>query len=505
MRPNAAIEVATVISPRAHGSARPRRMLQASTNGSGPSRAVTLRDRGGDRRERGVVPRALRGDPQMQARRGPRELPDRAQRRLRLGQRRAPPHDAVACLGRRRVRQLARRRGPGAGVDREAPGRAGARVVEVPRHLRAGADRGHLDPAGERQRRLRERKRAPETGVSSGDALQRLVHSRATLRGRAAVGQVGSGTVMPDLRWGLTVPFTGIPLAEHGDLYRRIETAGYDDVWTSETAGYDGFTPLALAAAHTERLRLATGVVNPYTRGPAVLAQHCAALADASRGRFVLGLGSSSNVIVERWNGVPFEKPLSRMRAAIEGLRPVLAGDRGPGGFKLETPPPYPVPIVVAALRGKMLALAAELGDGAFTNFLPLSGTRQVAEAFGAPDKELVCRFFCFPDAEEAALPAARRMLVAYATVPVYAAFFRWLGWGERIDPMVAAWEDGDRKRALELVPDDLVREVCVFGDGGAMHERLRAFADDGITTFVLAPMCEPAEVLRFVEALAPR
>jgi probable F420-dependent oxidoreductase len=310
---------------------------------------------------------------------------------------------------------------------------------------------------------------------------------------------------MPDLRWALTVPFTGIPLAEHGNLFRRIEAAGYDDVWTSETAGYDGFTPLALAAVHTERLRLATGVVNPFTRGPAVLAQHCAALADASGGRFALGLGSSSNVIVERWNGVPFEKPLSRMRATIEALRPVLAGDRGPGGFRLETPPDGPVPIVVAALRGKMLALAAELGDGAFTNFLPLSGTRQVADAFGAPDKELVCRFFCFPAPEEEALPAARRMLVAYATVPVYAAFFRWLGWEERIDPMVSAWEDGDRARALELVPDELVREVFLFGDGDAQRERLRAFADGGITTFVLAPVCEPAQVPDFIDAMAPR
>jgi probable F420-dependent oxidoreductase len=310
---------------------------------------------------------------------------------------------------------------------------------------------------------------------------------------------------MPDLRWGLTVPFSGVPLSAHADLLRRIEAAGYDDVWTSETAGYDGFTPLALAAVHTERLRLGTGVVNPYTRGPAVLAQHCAALADASGGRFVLGLGSSSNVIVERWNGVPFEKPLSRMRAAIEALRPVLAGDRGPGGFKLETPPAAPVPIVVAALRGRMLALAAELGDGAFTNFLPLSGTAQVAEAFGAPDKELVCRFFCFPAPEDEALPAARRMLVAYATVPVYAAFFRWLGWGERIDPMVAAWEEGDRGRALELVPDELVREAFVFGDAGAQHERLQAFADGGITTFVLTPICEPAGLAAFIDGLAPR
>src|SRR3954451_3785000 len=163
---------------------------------------------------------------------------------------------------------------------------------------------------------------------------------------------------MPDLRWALTVPFSGIPLAEHGELYRRIEAAGYDDVWTSETAGYDGFTPLALAAVHTERLRLATGVVNPFTRGPAVLAQHCAALADASGGRFVLGLGSSSNVIVERWNGVPFEKPLSRMRDTIEGLRPVLAGERGFGGFRLETPPASPVPVLGAALGGGMVGRA---------------------------------------------------------------------------------------------------------------------------------------------------
>jgi len=309
---------------------------------------------------------------------------------------------------------------------------------------------------------------------------------------------------MPDLRWALTIPFSGVPLAAHGDLFRRIEAAGYDDVWTSETAGYDGFTPLALAAVHTERLRLATGVVNPFTRGPAVLAQHCAALADASGGRFVLGLGSSSNVIVERWNGVPFEKPLSRMRATIEALRPVLAGERGPGGFKLETAPEAPVPIVVAALRGKMLGLAAELGDGAFTNFLPLSGTRQVAEAFGAPEKELVCRFFCFPAPADEALPAARRMLVAYATVPVYTAFFRWLGWSERIDPMLAAWEDGDRRRAVELVPDELVREVFLFGDAAAQRERLQAFAEGGITTFVLTPVCEPHEVPRFVDELAP-
>jgi probable F420-dependent oxidoreductase len=310
---------------------------------------------------------------------------------------------------------------------------------------------------------------------------------------------------MPELRWGLTLPFAGVPLAGHADLFRRAEAAGYDDLWTGETNGPDGFTPLALAAAHTERVRLGTGIVNPFTRGPAVLAQHAAALADASRGRFVLGLGSSSNVIVERWNQVRFEKPLTRMREAIEVLRPVLVGERGPGGFRLEQPPAHEIPIVVAALRGRMLALAGELGDGAFTNFLPLSGVGQVVEAFGAPGKELVCRFFCVPQPEAEGMATAKFMFAAYGTVPVYAAFFRWLGWGEQLAPTLEAWQAGDRKRALELVPEDLVREIFVFGGPEAIRERLARFASGGITTLVLTPICGPAELPAVIDALAPR
>jgi probable F420-dependent oxidoreductase len=307
-----------------------------------------------------------------------------------------------------------------------------------------------------------------------------------------------------DVRWGLTVPFAGVALADHGELFRRAEAAGYDDLWTGDTNGPDGFTPLVLAAAHTERVRLGTGIVSAFTRGPAVLAQHAAALADVSRGRFVLGLGSSSNVIVERWNGVPFEKPLSKVRSAVEALRPVLAGERGPGGFKLETAPAYPIPIVVAALRGKMLALAAEIADGAFTNFLPISSAHQVAEAFGAPDKELVCRFFCVPQAEGEGMATARFLFAAYGSVPVYTAFFHWLGWGERIDPMVEAWQSGDRVKALELVPEDLVREIFLFGSPGQMRERLAEFAAAGVTTFVLSAMCGPDDLPAFIDGLAP-
>ncbi|MCU0257743.1 MAG: LLM class flavin-dependent oxidoreductase, partial [Solirubrobacteraceae bacterium] len=153
---------------------------------------------------------------------------------------------------------------------------------------------------------------------------------------------------MPETRWGLTLPFAGVPLAEHPAYVRLADEAGYDDLWTGETAGPDGFTPLIVASQHTRRLRLATGIVNPFTRGRALLAQQTAAMADVTGGRFVLGLGASSNVIVERWNGVPFEKPLSKIRATVEYLRPVLAGERGAGGFRLESPPAEPVPIVLA-------------------------------------------------------------------------------------------------------------------------------------------------------------
>jgi alkanesulfonate monooxygenase SsuD/methylene tetrahydromethanopterin reductase-like flavin-dependent oxidoreductase (luciferase family) len=247
-------------------------------------------------------------------------------------------------------------------------------------------------------------------------------------------------------------------------------------------------------------MRLGTGVVNPYTRGVAVLAQHAAALADASGGRFVLGIGSSSDVIVERWNQRAFEKPLTRVRESVTVLREVLAGGRGPGGFKLETPPAHPVPIVIAALRDRMLRLGGELGDGTFVNFLPLSATEHVVarirEGANGPT-EVICRFFCIPGD---GIDAARFMFAAYATVPVYEAFFRALGYGEQIDPMVAAWRDGDRKGAVAKAPEELIREIFVLGDPAAMKERLHAFAERGITTLVLTPIGDPD----LIEALAP-
>jgi probable F420-dependent oxidoreductase len=306
-------------------------------------------------------------------------------------------------------------------------------------------------------------------------------------------------------RWGLTLPFAGVPLAATEPLVRQAEAAGWDDLWTGDTNGPDGFTPLALAAAWTERMRLGTGVVSVFTRGPAVLAQQAAALADASGGRFVLGLGASSDVIVERWNRVAFERPLSKVRDTVAALRPVFAGERGPGGFKLDTPPVAPVPIYVAALRDRMLGLSGSIADGTCLNFLPLSSAEQVVRAIAPQDgHDIVCTCFCIPRPAEDGLGLARFMFAGYATVPVYEAFFRGLGWGDAIDSMVDAWRAGDRKGAAALAPEELLREIFVFGGADEMRERLAAFAAAGITTLCLMPICEPDELPAFIDGMAP-
>jgi probable F420-dependent oxidoreductase len=307
-------------------------------------------------------------------------------------------------------------------------------------------------------------------------------------------------------RWGLTLPLPNLPLREHAELARAAEAAGYTDLWSGETQGPDGFTPLALCANWTERARLGTGVVGVFTRGPALLAQQAAALSDASGGRFVLGIGASSDRIVEGWNQMPFAKPLTKMSQTVKFLRVAFAGERTSTGFKLERAPTEPVPIVLAALRGKMLRLAVERADGAFTNFLPLAALPKVtAELDGAPEGfELLCRFFCLPGEREQVEPLARFMFASYATVPVYEAFFRWLGYGDRIDEMVGAWKVKDREAAVAAAPWELIEDTFIFGTPGEMRERLEAYVAGGITLPIVTPITPPDQLGEMIEALAP-
>jgi alkanesulfonate monooxygenase SsuD/methylene tetrahydromethanopterin reductase-like flavin-dependent oxidoreductase (luciferase family) len=200
------------------------------------------------------------------------------------------------------------------------------------------------------------------------------------------------------------------------------------------------------------------------------------------------------------------ERPLSKMSETIDFLREVFGGGRADGGFKLEQPPAEPVPIVVAALRGKMLRLAAEKGDGAFTNFLPLAGLPKVTQALeGAPGGfELLCRFFCVPGRREEVEPLARWMFASYATVPFYEAFFRWLGYGERIDEMVAAWKRKDRDAASAAAPWDLIEDIFILGEPAEMKERLGRYIEGGITLPILTPVTSPDRFAELIEALGP-
>jgi alkanesulfonate monooxygenase SsuD/methylene tetrahydromethanopterin reductase-like flavin-dependent oxidoreductase (luciferase family) len=131
----------------------------------------------------------------------------------------------------------------------------------------------------------------------------------------------------------MTVPISGVPLAEHAAVYAALRGAGFTDLWSSEVAGADGFTPLALAAAWEPQLRLGTAIAPVFTRGPGLLAMTASALADAAPGRFVLGIGASSPVVVGDWNGIAFEEPFARTRDMLAFLQPALRGETVDGAF----------------------------------------------------------------------------------------------------------------------------------------------------------------------------
>jgi probable F420-dependent oxidoreductase len=307
-------------------------------------------------------------------------------------------------------------------------------------------------------------------------------------------------------RWGLTLPLPGTKLADHRPLVEQAEADGYTDLWTGETGGPDGFTPLALSAAWTERVRLGTGIVGVFQRGPALLAQQAAAMTDASSGRFVLGIGASSDRMVAGWNRIPFEKPLSKVEDTLDFLRVALAGERTETGFKLETAPSAPTPIVLAALRGKMLRLAVEKADGAFSNFLPLGGLPKVTAQLtdSDPGFELLCRFFCIPGKKEEVEGLARFMFSSYVTVPVYANFFRWLGYGDQIEAMCEAWANKDRQGAAAAAPWELIEDTFLLGSPEQIRARLDEYVAGGITLPIVTPITTPDRMPELIRALAP-
>ncbi|GAB3877737.1 LLM class F420-dependent oxidoreductase [Kibdelosporangium lantanae] len=313
--------------------------------------------------------------------------------------------------------------------------------------------------------------------------------------------------------WGVTLPLAGVPLAEHRDLVKELPDLGYTDVWSAETAGTDAFTPLALVAEWAPQLRLGTAIAPVYTRGPGLLAMTAATLAELAPDRFVLGIGTSSPVIVESWNAVEFTEPFGRTRDTLRFLRAALAGEKvsatyptfSVAKFKLERPPQPPPRIMLAALRPGMLRLARREADGAITNWLAPTDVPKVRAVVG-PDFELVARIFVCPTEDVAAARGLGRLLISsYLTVPVYKAFHDWLGREELLRPMHEAWAAGDRKAANAAIPDEVVDDLIVHGSPDRCRERVAEYVAAGLDTPVINVLPTGEDPGKLVRALAPR
>ena len=316
----------------------------------------------------------------------------------------------------------------------------------------------------------------------------------------------------------MTIPFDGAPLHAQRDWIVELADLGYTDVWSSEANGADAFTPLALTSVWAPSLRLGTAIVPAFTRGPGCLAQSVGSLAQAAPGRVALGVGTSSNVIVEGWNGIPFDQPYQRTRDLVRFLRQALAGEKVSQeyetfkvrGFKLGVVPPEPVPILVAALREGMLRLAGKEGDGAIINWLSADDVATVApivhEAGGGEPREIVARIFvAVNDDAETVRNMGRYAIAAYLNVPVYAAFHDWLGRGEMLADMWRLWKEGDRRAALAAIPASLVDELIIWGSPEACREHVQRYIDNGVTTPALALLPFGGDTRQAVRDLAPR
>ncbi|MBX7266206.1 LLM class F420-dependent oxidoreductase [Micromonospora sp. Llam7] len=301
----------------------------------------------------------------------------------------------------------------------------------------------------------------------------------------------------------MTVPLGGIPLADHAAVYAALAEAGYTDVWSSEVNGTDAFTPLALAAAWQPRLRLGTAITPAFTRGPGLLAMSAAALADVAPGRFALGIGASSPVVVSDWNAVEFTEPFRRTRDMLRFLRAALRGETVDGAFDtfavrrfaLERPPVVPPPLLLAALRPGMLRLAAAEADGVILNWLAAADVPRAVAELGQrrPQFDVVARIFVCPTEDAAhARTLGRRMITSYLTVPAYAAFHRWLGRQDALAGMWQAWAAGDRRGALAAVPDEVVDALILHGSPEQCRKQVHRYVEAGVDVPVLALLPTP-------------
>jgi len=260
---------------------------------------------------------------------------------------------------------------------------------------------------------------------------------------------------------------------------RLAEDLGYDSIWIPEAWAYEQFQLLTEIALATRTLKLGTGITNVFSRSPGLLAMSAATLDEISEGRAILGLGTSGKVVVENFHGVPYVKPLTRLRETIGILRALWRGDRlspemstlfDARHFKLEmTPRRADIPIYVASLQEKAIREVGRVADGWIPTFWPYrhlndgiallaAGARETGRDPGGVE---VAAFLGVVPLDDVA--TARSMLKPLVSFYIggmgtyYHALFCRYGFKENADRVRALYESGDRKQAAAAVSDDLV------------------------------------------------
>ncbi|MET0143340.1 MAG: LLM class flavin-dependent oxidoreductase [Ilumatobacteraceae bacterium] len=304
-----------------------------------------------------------------------------------------------------------------------------------------------------------------------------------------------------------------------GDYVVEVERLGVDTIWSAEAWGSDAVVPLAYMAARTRTVRLATGIMQVTARAPAVTAMTAMTLNRASEGRFSLGLGLSGPQVVEGFHGVRYSRPLERLRETVEVVRAAMAGQRVrldgnqvrlplPGGegkaLRIALPPQPDVPILLAALGPKALAMTGAIADGwVGTCFVPETGHHYLEHlAAGAASAGRTLDGFqisaggplAFADDATRLLTGRKRHLAFQLSAMgspqtnFYNNAFSRIGFAEAAAEVRRLWLDGHHEAAVSAVPDELAVRTSLIGTPADVRERVRAYRAAGVTMLQAQP-----------------
>ena len=316
-----------------------------------------------------------------------------------------------------------------------------------------------------------------------------------------------------DATLAVTAPLPGLTADASLELAQQAGEWGYRAVWAAEVDGPDCFTILGALAATTD-YQLGVAVVPVQTRTAFVLGMSAVAMAQLSQGRFALGVGASSEVLVSRFGGQPFDRPLSHLREAVEALRPILRGERSTfegryvkiGGYKMPSPPPAPVPLYLGSLNPRSLRMAGELADGLCINQIAPKHVPRMLDEVRAGAKEagrelpsdfpVVARLFCLvTDDAPAARQVIKMIFAPYVATSVYNRFYRWMGYEEEAEGIAKAAAAKDREGMAKAMGDRIPEDLFVVGTADEVASRIRQYIDAGVTVPVIAPLAPTPEV----------